>query len=549
MALKTFDVRTWLRYSLIVRKNESTESTQTTNDELPARKYAVRSKPTTVVQTTLPAAMTIKRNIRNHDGDDGSDSGDDTNSQCSCPACKYASDQFDPEMDEIEKQIERKNRLFVVDEQGVMHWLQHELTYTRAEIIRRQGVGPTYMYDFASPQELRKWVRDRSLPDPYPRGLTLRYMYIRLLEQADAEWTFRFLDLPPEMRLLIYAELLTFRRCTSCPRVHEACHTGILRASKQVYREARDILYGDNVIRCVFAAGGYDYIPESWFSIMHVKETHGHENSMDRVFLGMSQCPEWLRRIEHLRIDLDFSGGSISEAGFKLQTCLLNFATFLMDEHNLKKLEVHISNSAEADSDDDESDDDGEDVAERLDAIIYPLRRLSGIQRVEIDGVNKGLAKHTAALMQRMTAPRFNTLQHLNNLREEAKAFAKVMNSADPLNYGRDVPLGHGGHVSHDLELLVAELGDYEDMDELYDPFADAEAETNTRRKMEELKDCLAKLQFTDFEKRKEEFLKLRKARAAYQTKTKWVYVDGKKKADRGLRRDWDSRLEDEYDW
>lgn len=505
--------------------------------------------------STEPAQTTNNISSANEDAgeDGGSDNGTDysdyTDSECSCPLCQDSSQSYHHDRDEIEELIERKNRLYVVDEEGVMQWLCHESSYTLAELNRRDP-GVTHLYDFASTQELRKYVRDRGLPDPYPRGLTLKYFYIRVLEQADEAKSFRFLELPAEMRNLIYAELLTFGRCPSCPRIHEACQTGILQSCKQVYKESRNILYGDNLIRCSFRFSGEGEDPADFFSWMHTKEMHSQADSMDLIFLGMSQIPDWFRRVQHLRIDLAFCGGAVAVAGFKFQACLLNLASFLMDDHSLKMLEVHIIDSSGEVEDYDGLDDYGENVGDKLNAVIYPLRRLRGIERVEIYGVNKDLALRTATDMRRISAPGFNTLLHFNNLREEAKAFSKVMQSVDPYNSGRGVPLGYGGHVSHDLEMLVDELGDYVEMDEDYSPFADAKTEVNTRRKMEDLRDCLAKLQFADFENRKKEFIKLRKARTAYQMRAKWVYVDGKKKkADLGLRRDWEPRLDADDDY
>jgi hypothetical protein len=504
-------------------------------------------------QLLTPATATESSAANPQDGGDAEDSDEDEGSEDS----SYCSSHYDSNGDwidnnELDLQIERKNRLTMVDEQGVMRWLQHESAYVPAEIFRRTDMRTLCLYDYASPGELRKYVRDRGLPDPYPPGLTLKYSYIRLLEQADKVKSFRFLDLPAEMRNLIYAQLLIFGRCSHCPRVHEACHTGILRANKQVYKEAGNILYDDNEIRCNFGASGYEDEPEDFFSWIHVKETRGLSNSMDHIFLGMSQIPDWFRRIQCLRIDLDFCGGSVGAAGFKLQACLLNLASFLMDEHRLKKLKVVITNSFEdPDGDDDEFDEDGNNIAERLDATLYPLRRLRGLEQVEFIGVDKSLAKSTVAEMQKTSGPVFNTLMHFNNLREEAKGYARLLETVDPGSFGLNEPFGdEPGRLSNDIQMLVEELGDYDEMDGMYDPFADVKTETNTRRKMEELRDCLAKVQFLEFERRKKEFIKLRKNRTAYQMKSKWVFVDGKKKkSDNGLRRDWQPRLDDYDMW
>jgi hypothetical protein len=76
-------------------------------------------------------------------------------------------------------------------------------------------------YSYSSPAELRQYVKQRNLADPYPQGLILKYTYLLLLERADQAMTFRFLDMPPEMRSLIYRELFIFLRFSSCPRIHD----------------------------------------------------------------------------------------------------------------------------------------------------------------------------------------------------------------------------------------------------------------------------------------------------------------------------------------
>jgi len=324
--------------------------------------------PSLINLPTGPPAAAPDINNNSEADDDEDDSDDEDGESDSYHSSDWDSD--DNTVDEFDKALERKNRLVVFDADGELHWKQHESSYTDAEIRRRGEYSETCMYDTASPQELRKYVRDRGLPDPYPQGLTLKYLYIIALDQADRDKSFRFLDLPAEMRNLIYTMLLTFGRCPQCPRIHKVCHTGILQANKQVYKEARNILYDENEIHCTIGASGYDDDdPANLFCLLHVHETRGQKDSLDHVFPGMSQIPEWFRRIHRLRIDLSFSGGSVASAGFKLQTCLLNLASFLMDEHCLKKLKITIADSSE-DEEGDGLDEFGDIIAARLDTVI-----------------------------------------------------------------------------------------------------------------------------------------------------------------------------------
>lgn len=114
-------------------------------------------------------------------------------------------------------------------------------------------------------QVLKSFVRQRGLKDPFPSGITLSYCYIRLLEKADKDYRFRFLDLPPEMRLIVYRELLLFDRAQEEDDddvsddymfeddIRKNCYTSILQACREVNKEASSVLYDENVIECNFS--------------------------------------------------------------------------------------------------------------------------------------------------------------------------------------------------------------------------------------------------------------------------------------------------------
>ncbi|KAF7198428.1 hypothetical protein HII31_00167 [Pseudocercospora fuligena] len=65
--------------------------------------------------------------------------------------------------------------------------------------------------------------------------------YIKALEAADRDATFRFLSLPPELRTLIYNDLLILDNSFTC-------FPQILRTCKQIKNEATNTLYGHNLI-------------------------------------------------------------------------------------------------------------------------------------------------------------------------------------------------------------------------------------------------------------------------------------------------------------
>ncbi|KAK3699032.1 hypothetical protein LTR37_016636 [Vermiconidia calcicola] len=91
---------------------------------------------------------------------------------------------------------------------------------------------------------LARWARDRGIAVHSASGTTrepTKKDYVTALKQADADRRFRILDLPPELRVMVYRELLMFKNSF-------ICQTRVLRASKQIHQEAADILYRDNLI-------------------------------------------------------------------------------------------------------------------------------------------------------------------------------------------------------------------------------------------------------------------------------------------------------------
>lgn len=104
--------------------------------------------------------------------------------------------------------------------------------------------------------ELRRFVSDRGLAagDAQQRSL------IRALRDADRDATFRFLDLSPELRNLVYEHLLTIRPKQSS-QGRQYCYPNILRSSKQTYAEGTGILYNNEEPIIIELAGSGQYSP------------------------------------------------------------------------------------------------------------------------------------------------------------------------------------------------------------------------------------------------------------------------------------------------
>ncbi|KAK4543430.1 hypothetical protein LTR36_005573 [Oleoguttula mirabilis] len=279
----------------------------------------------------------------------------------------------------------------------------------------------TLEYDRCSSRELKSFVVGRGLEDPYPAGITLKWFYIRVLEKADkALRPFRFQDLPPEMRNLVYTELLTLPECT-CPK-HCYCFAQILRTNRQIHDEAVSVLYGENEIEVSFAAFP---VRRSRFEKYAQIHTVSHENLESAPFgsvpSGMSLFPDFLKRVNKLTISvaLDFDlledyDIDTDRAVAWLGRCLLNLASFLMHDHRLKHLTIRFSS------------DDEELECEQAEACLYPLQRIRTVTDVKVMGT---VSDETITELQseiRDTTPAFNTLKTFLLLRDEAHAYLKL---------------------------------------------------------------------------------------------------------------------------
>lgn len=85
-----------------------------------------------------------------------------------------------------------------------LFWTSLGGLYAQFNSLYINGLGPrrcrkawTVHYEKCTPAQLKSFVKQRGIIDPYPTGLTLKYFYIKLLVAADRyPRRFRFLDLP-----------------------------------------------------------------------------------------------------------------------------------------------------------------------------------------------------------------------------------------------------------------------------------------------------------------------------------------------------------------
>jgi len=361
-----------------------------------------------------------------------------------------------------------------------------ESSYTFAQQVERaeyfEEAGSSLDYDFCTAKELRHFTLQRHLPDPYPAGLTLKYYYIRTLEKADREPSFRFMDLPPEMRALVYSDALhipTECLCALC----RTCDAQILRTCKQIHREAVDILYEQNPIACRFDAHSVSSWQAHRRTTIHRAEYSSTEFSpWEFPLTAFLRYPEFFRRVRHLEIAVivhscegntdDMSESS--DASDYIGKCLLSLASFLMDKHTLKSLEITVS-FPQCDN------------VTLIESMLYPLCRLRKVPDVRFKGdVPTGLAAKMVTMIQSSELV-FNTIKHLQLLMAEAKAYQELLHLTQATEGMIWVGYCRAGSLSLDLQEAIDSVG-----------IESTEAEKSIHRDMGKLRDAVGEFDHFD---------------------------------------------------
>lgn len=285
-------------------------------------------------------------------------------------------------------------------------------------------------YEHCTLSELRSILAARGLQDPHPAGRALRPVYLRLLDDDDEKRSFRFMDLPPELRIYVCRMLLT---ATDTRNRRRCWDVAILRTCKQVYEEVKDILYAENVISVGLQVNQHGGTTVFNNAFVH---NEGNRSRCTRGFyFGLPQAinhyPNFLRRVQRLKIRLQYSivhpiPGDPADKWFALNHFLYALSSFLMEGHRLKHLKIRL--------DFPEQMTDGD-----LEKCLYPLNRLRNIPSLKIVGrvpsniVEK--VKHEISSPE----PVFNTLRRWMLLGEEAVSqqnLLKAVSDFDPTNVG-----------------------------------------------------------------------------------------------------------------
>lgn len=325
-----------------------------------------------------------------------------------------------------------------------------------ADLLAHGGVN----YDRCSSKELQRFVQQRGLREPFPDGLTLRPSYIRILNRADRARSFRFLDLPPEMRNLIYYELLILRPRTgwSQSETKKICHPQILATCHEIQEDATGILYEDNTVACDFTITQNRYDGDVGFDtevqLPHMEQGESYWSGLKvwypaifpdvRDDSAISACQLTADYMLHKIANIDINV-SVNHLGsfrsidstdehwtWTMQNFLLVFASALMDNHNIKNLNIVFLAGEVGDARADLCNRE-DSLANPIDsewakAILYPFHRLHGINQVTITGdVPSDVAESLKAEMEG-TRPAYNTWRQYCLTSDRHKLYADLIN-------------------------------------------------------------------------------------------------------------------------
>ncbi|CAK1363672.1 uncharacterized protein RHO25_006163 [Cercospora beticola] len=229
-------------------------------------------------------------------------------------------------------------------------------------------------YNRCRKDELVKFATDREVVvnSKTEKGPTKKD-YIAALVKADQDATFPFENLAPELRNMVYAELLTLQDSFTC-------FPQILRTSRQINQEATGLLYRLNYVDVVIKDSGVC--------------AHGHRCGSftphmlrlqpDTHFTAL-KWPEFLRRAHHLRVIVPDDiwsqlsvGGADQRIGCIANT-LYSLCRMLREGNSVRHLRIMAQPDAAS-------------AMESIQAMFYPLRMLGGMTLEIVDGSGTSLA-------------------------------------------------------------------------------------------------------------------------------------------------------------
>lgn len=251
-----------------------------------------------------------------------------------------------------------------------------------------------FRYGHYSSEELEGFVKARSVVVPLGEaGSRTKIWKTRLvlaLDRADRHASFRFLDLPAEMRNWVYGDLLVFSDSK------KYCYPQVLATTHQVNKEASGILYGENRFQVsivadpddTFADNDCDYYNSWRFHVPFRISVYGNLSLIQQPertdILELQRClqptagpnpwPAFLSRAENIGIDIkladpyehvDRNGQPTNGDVTFCNRALYTLSCFLQDGHSLKNMEIHVNVNKEKMS------------IKKLEEMLYPFCRSS----------------------------------------------------------------------------------------------------------------------------------------------------------------------------
>lgn len=230
-------------------------------------------------------------------------------------------------------------------------------------------------YSFKVP-ELRRLIRAKG---GKCRSSERKSTCLILLRRLDENATFKFMDLPPEMRNRVYRELLNWSDESSM----YGCFPKILQASKQIRSEAESILYGDKPyhVHLRFSSWGPSSSGVRPFASLTTEEGKWRNTYTGKEFSRRLKTCSWrqqILRMHHVKVFIHFhypgasaSGdSSLANKAMKMQCIAANhvlhsLAAFMStNETHVKTFQLHVDAQ------------DQDDFAAAASGIMDPLRKL-----------------------------------------------------------------------------------------------------------------------------------------------------------------------------
>ncbi|KAF2772516.1 hypothetical protein EJ03DRAFT_186615 [Teratosphaeria nubilosa] len=203
---------------------------------------------------------------------------------------------------------------------------------------------PKYAVDYRACKatDLNLFIFDRTLKKQPKRA---KRVYTAKLRELDRDVTFRFMDMPPELRIMVYRELL--------PTEHIAdrdCefHTSILSVSKHVHEEAEGVLYGTALLPlCLHmhqtCKGGV--ITDIQFGHQYKDATRIHNSHR----IGDLKWPRYVHNFSRVEVNISFrvpQRHNASESNFyQLSYALYTLMGILSNSAHFQQLRVNVDST------------------------------------------------------------------------------------------------------------------------------------------------------------------------------------------------------------